>query len=100
MHFTGAASARLDDAAAIAAAREAIARFLPPAGQQPAFERLVRWDRALPVPSAARLQVAHAVRDGLPPRLGLAGDYFGLPTIETAVRSGRRAAERLHAAAA
>ncbi len=100
VHFTGAASARLDDAAAIAAAREAIARFLPPAGQQPAFERLVRWDRALPVPSAARLQVAHAVRDGLPPRLGLAGDYFGLPTIETAVRSGRRAAERLHAAAA
>jgi protoporphyrinogen oxidase len=31
----------------------------------------------------------------LPPRIGLAGDYLIAPTVEGAVRSGRRAAARL-----
>jgi len=36
----------------------------------------------------------------LPAAVGLAGDYFGLGTIETAIRSGQRAAAQLHKALA
>lgn len=98
VHLTGEASGRLSDREAVSAAEDAVGRFLPPAGDEPLFVRPVRWDRALPIPYPGQLRDLTSARDGLAPPLALAGDYFGLATIETAVRSGQRAADRLHAA--
>lgn len=96
VHLTGQASRQLSDGEAVSAAREAIVRFLPAAEQDPLFVRAVRWERALPIPQPEQLLSLARARESIHSRLALAGDYFSLPTIESAVRSGQRAADRLH----
>jgi protoporphyrinogen/coproporphyrinogen III oxidase len=58
--------------------------------------RLVRLQETtfLPVPGHFA-RVHGAERDGVPARVALAGDYLVAPTVEGAVRSGLRAADRL-----
>jgi protoporphyrinogen/coproporphyrinogen III oxidase len=62
--------------------------------------RLVRLGDATFVPAPGHFGRIHQLEmDTLPPRLALAGDYLVAPTVEGAVRSGLRAADRLKAAA-
>lgn len=96
VHFTGAASRTLEDTEAVAAAHQAVKQFLPPTDQVPSFVRIARWRRALPIPRAEQLAKLRVARRSMPSRIRLAGDYFALATIESAVRSGWRAAEELH----
>ena len=52
-------------------------------------------DRALAVSPPGHYRAMKRVRDSLPPRIGIAGDYLAHLGVETAVVSGERAAQRL-----
>jgi oxygen-dependent protoporphyrinogen oxidase len=78
--------------------------YLLPAVERayPGIERSVRRARLYRFPEGITRfypgYLAHLRRfdpSWLPPRVALAGDYLVAPTVEGAVRSGRRAAERL-----
>jgi oxygen-dependent protoporphyrinogen oxidase len=96
--FTDRASRRLSAQQAERAAREAIAHLLGSPAPEPRFVRVFRRELAIPVPRPGQYAALRGVRDGMPSRLRLAGDYLSHATIEGAVRSGERAAHELHAA--
>ncbi len=99
VHFSGWASAQLDDAEAVEAAKGAVAQLLGPANAEPAFELVFRCDPGLPIPLPGQYARLARARDTMPARIRLAGDYLSHATIEGAVRSGERAAAEVHAMA-
>ena len=70
-------------------------RAIPGVRSAIAEARLVRLDGWVPAPGHfERLAAGHA-DDGVPAGVALSGDYLVAPTVEGAVRSGLRAAERI-----
>lgn len=96
VHLSAGASGRCSDLQAIAFSRDAVRCLLPDTDEPPVFVRVTRWRRALPVSEVRLLAQLQAIRDHMPRSLRLAGDYFSLASIESAVRSGQRAARDLH----
>jgi protoporphyrinogen/coproporphyrinogen III oxidase len=102
LYASGAGGRRLlaaDDRDAVAAmlddVRRAGAAYDP--GRDVLFERVHRWQAAVPeFPAGHLCRLGAFLREApWPPRLAFAGDYLGGPSIEGAVTSGVRAADRL-----
>jgi oxygen-dependent protoporphyrinogen oxidase len=96
VYFGKRASAHLTDADALLAARRGVAELLGGPVPEPAFEHVFRHV-GIPAPRPGTAAGLLAIPDSAPPRVALAGDYLTFGSVETAIRSGERAAERLHA---
>jgi oxygen-dependent protoporphyrinogen oxidase len=97
VHFSGWASAQLDDGEAIEASRGAIAEYFGAPGAEPDFTLLFRCDPGLPIPVPGQYRRLAEARRAMPARVRLAGDYLSHATIEGAVVTGEAAAAELHA---
>jgi protoporphyrinogen/coproporphyrinogen III oxidase len=83
-------------AGAVGMALPVVEEVLPGARGRVVEARLVRIRAGMFVPEPGHFgRVDRAAADGLPPGVFLAGDYLVAPTVEGAVRSGVRAADRL-----
>lgn len=96
--FSDRASRRIGKADAEARALEAANELLGRPGPEPLAVRVFDRERAIPVPRPGGYAALREVRDAMPPRIRLAGDYLSHATIEGALQTGERAAHELHAA--
>jgi oxygen-dependent protoporphyrinogen oxidase len=95
--FSDQASRRFGTAGAEARALEAANEFLGKASPKPLEAYIFDRARAIPVPRPGGYAALREVRDAMPPRIRLAGDYLSHATIEGAVQSGERAGHDAHA---
>ncbi|MDX8153294.1 NAD(P)/FAD-dependent oxidoreductase [Patulibacter brassicae] len=79
------------------AARRAVAETLGPA--EPDIERLFELEAGLIAPTPGHYRRMLGLRDAMPPRIRLAGDFLTHSGIEGALRAGERAARDLDAVA-
>jgi protoporphyrinogen/coproporphyrinogen III oxidase len=88
-----------DDEVVNAAAAD-IERLFPGAMAAKQFTRVVRWREGMPKEPVGRARAIAEYRRTRAPatRVWLAGDYLGLPTIESAIETGTWAARRIIAA--
>lgn len=92
--------AEAEPAEALAAALPVLDAVLPLARERVVEARLVRLRESTFVPAPGHFgRIAGADMSAIPPRIALAGDYLVAPTVEGAVRSGIRAADRITAGA-
>src|SRR5207244_11855682 len=59
---------------------------------EPSFSHVFRYEHGLTIPVPGHYARMVALRDMMPARVRLAGDYFAHAGIEAAVRAGQRAA--------
>jgi len=96
MVYSGASLAtrldRLDDRQVLDVYQRELTELFPALKRRFAEAQLVRWRRGLPHPRPGRGDLQPALTRPLQ-RVFLAGDYLGTSYVETAVRTGREAAE-------
>ncbi|HEX8065570.1 MAG TPA: FAD-dependent oxidoreductase [Thermoleophilaceae bacterium] len=100
VYFNDRASRSMGEDDAVAAARDEAAEFLGAEVPEPVRSHVFARERAIVVPGPGHYAEMVKVRRELPARLRLAGDYFSVTVVESAIRSGDRAARELGAAAA
>jgi len=85
------------DEQVVGAVAEDIERLFPGAFKTKQFVRLVRWPEGMPKSPVGRARALAEYRRTRPAtcRVWLAGDYMGLPTLESAIDTGRWAASRI-----
>jgi protoporphyrinogen/coproporphyrinogen III oxidase len=98
--FSDQASRRFGRAGAETRALEAASRFLGRPAPDPLEAHIFDRARAIPIPRPGAYAALREVREAMPPRLRLAGDYLSHATIEGALQSGEHAARDVHAALA
>ncbi|MCK9248859.1 MAG: FAD-dependent oxidoreductase [Solirubrobacteraceae bacterium] len=86
-------TAQVGDRAPLEVAREAVAETFGPATAD--VERVFTLDAGLIAPTPGHYRRMLALRDGMPERIRLAGDFLTHSGIEGALRSGERAADDL-----
>lgn len=74
-----------------------IQTFIPGFPDKPIFCEIFRWTEALCLKSPGQIASVERLKTGLRAYDGLflAGEYFGMPSVEAAIHSGVQAAERL-----
>ena len=93
-YFSSKATRELDDDALVNTALQQTGEILGHGFPEPDAE-VFKFDRALAVAPPGHYRAMQRLRDAMPPRIGIAGDYLAHLGVETAVVSGERAAARL-----
>ena len=72
-------------------------RIMLPAFPDPLFCEIFRWPKAVCLSRPGQIRDVQKLRVALRDYSGLhlAGEYFGMPSVEAALNSGVKAAERL-----